>query len=40
MVKYCREILFPLTKLLIVLEKAAFHSDLCLNITHYKSMLH
>lgn len=28
MVKYRREILFPLTKLLIVLEKAAFPFDL------------
>jgi len=40
MVKYCRGILFPLTELLIVLEKAAFHSDLSLNIKHYKTMLH
>lgn len=39
-VKYCREILFPLTELIIVLEKAAFLSHLCLHIRRYKSMLH
>lgn len=40
MVRCYGEILFPLTKLLIVLEKAAFPSDLFLNIKHYKSILH
>lgn len=38
MVKCCREILFPLTKLLIVLEKAAFQSELFLNVKCSKSM--
>lgn len=38
-VKSCREMLFPLTELVMVLEKAAFHSYLCLHIRHYKSML-
>lgn len=38
-VKYCREMLFPLAELIIVLEKAAFLSHLCLHIRRYKSML-